>query len=73
MCGEFRHMVDKNNISLPQNLTESLSEAQFDKMADISLVLEPLWENALGKRLEKHNDEKQNQRIIQQNVTYETP
>jgi 3-deoxy-alpha-D-manno-octulosonate 8-oxidase len=46
---EFRHMVDKNHISLPQNLTESLSEAQFDKMADISLVLEPLWENALGK------------------------
>jgi len=46
---EFRHMVNKNNISLPRNLTESLSEAQFDKMADISLVLEPLWENALGK------------------------
>ncbi|MDZ7759902.1 MAG: iron-containing alcohol dehydrogenase family protein [Desulfovermiculus sp.] len=50
---EFREMVDKNNISLPRNLTENLSEAQFDKMADISLVLEPLWENALGKDWKK--------------------
>lgn len=47
--GEFREMVDKNNISLPESLTKDLTEAQFDKMADISLVLEPLWENALGK------------------------
>lgn len=46
---EFREMLKKNDIALPRNLTADLTEEQFEKMADISLVLEPLWENALGK------------------------
>ena len=46
---EFRRIMEMNNIGLPQNLTKDLTEEQFDKMTDISLVLEPLWENALGK------------------------
>ncbi len=46
---EFRQMMERHDISLPQNLTENLNDQQFEKMADISLVLEPLWENALGK------------------------
>jgi len=46
---EFRLIMQKNNIELPKNLTKDLSDEQFEKMTDISLVLEPLWENALGK------------------------
>ncbi|MBX3042165.1 MAG: iron-containing alcohol dehydrogenase [Candidatus Kapabacteria bacterium] len=46
---EFREIMEKNNIELPQNLTKDCTEDEFEKMADISLVLEPLWENALGK------------------------
>jgi 3-deoxy-alpha-D-manno-octulosonate 8-oxidase len=46
---EFRLIMEKNNIVLPQNLTKGLSDEDFEKMTDISLVLEPLWENALGK------------------------
>lgn len=46
---EFREIMNRNNITLPTNLTKDCTEAQFDKMTDISLVLEPLWENALGK------------------------
>lgn len=46
---EFRRMLKKHDISLPQNLTAGLNNEQFEKMTDISLVLEPLWENALGK------------------------
>ncbi len=46
---EFRQMMDKHRISLPRNLTAGLSESQLEKMTDVALVLEPLWENALGK------------------------
>ncbi|MDX9790999.1 MAG: iron-containing alcohol dehydrogenase family protein [Candidatus Kapaibacterium sp.] len=50
---EFRTIMDKNQIELPRNLTKGLSESDFDKMTDVSLVLEPLWENALGKNWKK--------------------
>ncbi|GAB1370060.1 iron-containing alcohol dehydrogenase family protein [Candidatus Kapaibacterium sp.] len=46
---EFRKIMDYNHITLPTGLTNGLSEDDFEKMTDISLVLEPLWENALGK------------------------
>jgi 3-deoxy-alpha-D-manno-octulosonate 8-oxidase len=46
---EFRQMMVRAKIDLPRNLTAGLTEAQMDKMIDVSLVLEPLWENALGK------------------------
>lgn len=46
---EFREIMKRNNIELPRNLTSEVSDEQFEKMVDISLVLEPLWENALGK------------------------
>ena len=45
---EFKHMLDTQKIDLPRNLTADLSEAQLEKMVDIALGLEPLWENALG-------------------------
>lgn len=45
---EFKHMVAKHDITIPVNTTAGLSEVQFDQMADISLSMNPLWENALG-------------------------
>ncbi|MGA6924081.1 MAG: iron-containing alcohol dehydrogenase family protein [Desulfosarcina sp.] len=45
---EFRQMMARSGIDLPRNLTADISEAQLEKMVDVSLVLEPLWENALG-------------------------
>src|SRR6476660_3009432 len=50
---EFRYMVEKNKIDIPQNITKGLSEADFNKMIDVSLGMKPLWENALGKDWEK--------------------
>lgn len=47
---EFRQMLIKQQIDLPRGLTAGLSEAQIEKMVDVALVLEPLWENALGKQ-----------------------
>lgn len=46
---EFRQMMEKNSIDLPRNLTADLSDAQLDTMVRVALVMEPLWENALGK------------------------
>lgn len=46
---EFKEMVDKHHITIPQNITKGLSDEQFNKMIDVSLGLAPLWENALGK------------------------
>lgn len=46
----FKTMKQKHNISLPQGICANLSEEDFDKMIHIALNLEPLWENALGKK-----------------------
>ena len=45
----FKQMKAKHNISLPQGICANLSDKEFDIMIDISLSLEPLWENAIGK------------------------
>jgi 3-deoxy-alpha-D-manno-octulosonate 8-oxidase len=45
---EFREMMKKHHIRLPRNVTGSVDENQMEKMVDVALVLEPLWENALG-------------------------
>jgi len=50
---EFKYMVDKNKIEIPTGLTKGLSDADFDKMIDVSMGMKPLWENALGKDWEK--------------------
>ena len=50
---EFKYMVEKNKIDIPQNITKGLSDAEFNKMIDVSLGMKPLWENALGKDWEK--------------------
>ena len=50
---EFKYMVEKNHIDIPQGICKGLSEEQFEKMIDVSMVMKPLWENALGKDWEK--------------------
>src|SRR5450631_3968378 len=50
---EFKKMVEKNRIDIPQHITRGLSDEQFNAMIDVSLVMRPLWENALGKDWEK--------------------
>jgi 3-deoxy-alpha-D-manno-octulosonate 8-oxidase len=50
---EFKKMVEKNKIDIPQHITKGLSDEQFNAMIDVSLVMKPLWENALGKGWEK--------------------
>ena len=46
---EFRRMMEKHQIRLPRNLMAAVDEQGLEKMIDVALVLEPLWENALGK------------------------
>ncbi|MFO8084011.1 MAG: iron-containing alcohol dehydrogenase family protein [Desulfobacterales bacterium] len=46
---EFRKMMDINQIGLPKNLTKDYTPENLEKMVDVALALEPLWENALGK------------------------
>jgi 3-deoxy-alpha-D-manno-octulosonate 8-oxidase len=45
----FKQMKAKHGIVLPQGICTNLSDKQFDIMIDVSLSLEPLWENAIGK------------------------
>lgn len=50
---EFKRMVEKNEIYIPQHICTGLSDEEFNKMIDVSLGMKPLWENALGKNWEK--------------------
>lgn len=50
---EFKYMVEKNQIEIPQGICKGLTEDQFDTMIGVSLGMKPLWENALGKDWEK--------------------
>ena len=45
----FKQMKEKHNIILPQGICADLDEYEISTMIDVSLALEPLWENALGK------------------------
>lgn len=46
---EFRLMLEKHQIQLPRNQVKGMENQDIEKMIDVSSVLEPLWENALGK------------------------
>lgn len=50
---EFKEIVARNGFEIPTNVTKNCNEEEFEKMVDISLVLVPLWENALGKDWEE--------------------
>lgn len=49
---EFKYMVEKNGIEIPQGICKGLTDEQFDTMINVSLGMKPLWENALGKNWE---------------------
>jgi 3-deoxy-alpha-D-manno-octulosonate 8-oxidase len=46
---EFKLMVEKNQIEIPQGICKGLTNEQFETMMNVSLGMKPLWENALGK------------------------
>ncbi len=46
---EFRVLCARHGITLPRGLTDGLSGDRMDKMVQVALSLDPLWENALGK------------------------
>ncbi|MGV3593913.1 MAG: iron-containing alcohol dehydrogenase family protein [Sediminibacterium sp.] len=50
---EFKYMIEKNKIDIPQGICKGLTDEQFDVMINVSLGMKPLWENALGKDWEK--------------------
>lgn len=45
----FKKMKLKHGIELPTGICKDLDDREIDKMIDVALSLEPLWENALGK------------------------
>ena len=45
---EFRKMMKKADIKLPENLVKNISDDQMETMINVALGLEPLWENCLG-------------------------
>jgi 3-deoxy-alpha-D-manno-octulosonate 8-oxidase len=63
---EFKWMVEKNRIEIPQHITKGLSDEQFDTMINVSLGMNPLWENALGKDWEKTITREKLRRLFEQ-------
>jgi 3-deoxy-alpha-D-manno-octulosonate 8-oxidase len=45
---EFKEMVAKHDIYLPQNLAKNWTDAQIEKMVDVTLALHHMWNHALG-------------------------
>lgn len=41
--------MEKQGIELPRGVVSDATDAEIEKMVDVALILEPLWENALGK------------------------
>ena len=49
----FKAMSTKHKVHIPKGVCTNLEEHHFDKMVDVAIKLEPLWENALGKDWKK--------------------
>ncbi len=49
----FHLMREKHQIELPTNICADLDEGDFDIMIKVAMNMEPLWENALGKKWRK--------------------
>ena len=45
----FHQMRKKHGIELPKDVCKHLTEEEFNTMIRVSLGMEPLWENALGR------------------------
>src|SRR5690606_1123650 len=52
----FGKMVKKHGIELPKGVCADLSQEDFDVMVNVSMGLDALWENALGKDWRKQID-----------------
>ena len=50
---EFRRMMEKHGIQLPKNLNSGTKNKDLERMVDVAMILEPLWENALGQEWRK--------------------
>ena len=50
---EFKYMVEKNKIDIPQDITKGLSDEQFDTMINVSLGHETTLGKCIGKDWEK--------------------
>lgn len=46
---DFKKIIDKFGIEIPKNVCSVLSDDEMNKMVEIAIGLEPLWENAIGK------------------------
>ncbi|MDC6366999.1 MULTISPECIES: iron-containing alcohol dehydrogenase family protein [Flavobacteriaceae] len=47
--GLFHQMMEKHQITLPKGICADLTQNDFDTLLYVSLGMEALWENALGK------------------------
>lgn len=45
----FHEMKRQHKIELPKNICGALTDEEMDTMISVSLGMEPLWENALGR------------------------
>ncbi|SHG97188.1 iron-containing alcohol dehydrogenase family protein [Flagellimonas flava] len=45
----FKRMMEKHGIQMPKGICANLAQSDFDTMVGVSLGMEALWENALGK------------------------
>jgi 3-deoxy-alpha-D-manno-octulosonate 8-oxidase len=45
---EFQRMAQLAGVTIPRGVASHLSEADMERMMDVSLGMGPLWENALG-------------------------
>jgi 3-deoxy-alpha-D-manno-octulosonate 8-oxidase len=45
---EFHQMMEKHGIELSRDGLDNVSPEEVEKMIDVALMLDPLWENALG-------------------------
>jgi len=50
---KFRRMMEKHGIQLPKNLNSGMKNEDLERMVDVAIILEPLWENALGQEWRK--------------------
>lgn len=51
---EFKEMIRKNDIFIPQNLSKDWTDEQIEKMIDISWALTHMWKHALGEDWEQN-------------------
>jgi len=62
---EFRNMMQRHGITLPRNIVGDIDIDMLEKMTDVALALEPLWENALGCDWKKRMPRKRIQEMYQ--------